>query len=137
VRAVVVTLTLKSVAVVALSVSVAGTVQVAPVGAPVHVSEAVPLTPAPPIDIEYFAVAPAATVAELEPPDSIPRPRLGAAPVPVSNTICGLFGALSVITRLPVRVPDAVGVKVTCIVQVAVGFNVNGQVLVSAKSPLT
>ena len=116
-REVVVTLAVKFVAEVALKVSVAGTVQVAPVGAPVHVSEAVPLIPAPPIESEYWAVAPAATVAELEPPDAIPRPTPGAAPIPVSVTVCGLLGALSVIVRVPVRVPEAVGVNVTSTVQ--------------------
>jgi hypothetical protein len=79
--------------------------------AAVQVSEAVPLTPPPPIDSGYLVAAPAATVVELETPDAIRRPRLGAAP-----TVCGLFGALSVITRFPVRVPDAVGAKLTCTV---------------------
>ena len=48
-RAVVGTLTLKEEADVALSVTVAGTEQVAPVGAPEQVSEAVPAMPAPPM----------------------------------------------------------------------------------------
>ena len=41
---------MKEEAVVALIVTVAGTEHVAPVGAPEHVSEAVPAMPAPPMD---------------------------------------------------------------------------------------
>ncbi len=43
----------------------------------------------------------------------------GAIPVPLRLTLCGLFGALSVIDSVPVRVPVTVGVKVTLIVQLA------------------
>ena len=50
VRDVVVTLTLKVVGTVELSGSVLGIEQVAPVGAPVQLNEAVPLIPAPPIE---------------------------------------------------------------------------------------
>ena len=114
---VVVTVTLKGVVAVAVIVSVAGTVQVEPAGAPAQERETVPLIPMPPMVSAYVAVAPAATVAELEPPDAIPRPRPGAAPIPVSDTVCGLLGALSVIVRVPVRVPVAVGVNVTSTVQ--------------------
>jgi hypothetical protein len=38
-------------------------------------------------------------------------------PVPDSGTVCGLFEALSVIVRFPVRAPSCVGVKVSLIVQ--------------------
>jgi hypothetical protein len=41
----------------------------------------------------------------------------GAMPVPDSGTVCGLFEALSVIVRFPVRAPSWVGVKVTLILQ--------------------
>ena len=41
----------------------------------------------------------------------------GGVPVPESATLCGLFLALSVIDTVPVRVPVAVGVNVTLIVQ--------------------
>lgn len=41
----------------------------------------------------------------------------GAVPVPVKGTICGLLGSLSVIVTFPVRIPTAVGVNVTVIVQ--------------------
>ena len=38
-------------------------------------------------------------------------------PVPDSGTVCGLFEALSVIVRFPVRAPSCVGVKVTLMMQ--------------------
>jgi hypothetical protein len=60
----------------------------------------------------------------------------GVVPVPVSVTVCGLPVALSVIVSVPVRVPPAVGVKVTLIVQLAPAATVDPQVLVSAKSLL-
>jgi hypothetical protein len=41
------------------------------------------------------------------------------APVPVSDTICGLLGSESVSVSVPVRVPVAVGVKVTLTLQLA------------------
>jgi hypothetical protein len=50
VRDVVVTETLNGVAVLAFMFMLDGTEQVAPVGAPVQVSEAVPLKPAPPME---------------------------------------------------------------------------------------
>ena len=40
-------------------------------------------------------------------------------PVPVRLTVCGVFAALSVKVIVPVRVPVAVGVNVTLIVQLA------------------
>src|SRR5258706_8336782 len=43
----------------------------------------------------------------------------GTAPVPVRSTVCGLLPALSVIVTAPRRVPVAVGVNVTLIVQLA------------------
>ena len=57
-------------------------------------------------------------------------------PVPVRLTVCVLGLALSVTVRVPVRVPEAVGLKVTLIVQLASAFTEVPQVLVSAKSPL-
>jgi hypothetical protein len=50
VRDVVVTETLNGVAVLAFMFTLDGTEQVAPVGAPVQVSEAVPLNPTPPME---------------------------------------------------------------------------------------
>src|SRR5256712_666884 len=60
----------------------------------------------------------------------------GAVPVPVRLTMCGLPAALSVMVIAPVRVPVAVGVKVTLMVQLAPAATEVPQVLVCAKSPL-
>ena len=60
-------------------------------------------------------------------------------PVPDSGTVCGLFEALSVIVRFPVRAPNCVGVKVTLIVQFFPAASVLPQgfvLVVCAKSPL-
>src|SRR5690348_230549 len=57
-------------------------------------------------------------------------------PVPVRLTNCGLPGALSVTVRSPFRVPSAVGVNVTLIVQLAPARTELPQLLFSAKSPL-
>jgi len=106
-----VTLAVKAVAWVALMATVAGRLQVAPVGAPVQLSEAVPLIPAPPMESEYLAVPPAASLAELEPPGAVLNPKPLETPVPVSKTVCGLLGALSVTVRVPFSVPLPMGVK--------------------------
>jgi hypothetical protein len=58
-------------------------------------------------------------------------------PVPVSETVCGLVGALSVIVTAPVRVPSCVGVKVTLNLHLAPIPNELPQVLeLIAKSPV-
>src|SRR5260370_10939115 len=57
-------------------------------------------------------------------------------PIPVRLTDCGLPEALSVMLRVPVRLPDAVGVNVTLMVQFALAATELPQVLVCAKSPL-
>lgn len=44
---------------------------------------------------------------------------IGAAPSPVKLAVCGLPGALSVTDKVPVLVPEAVGAKLTSIVQLA------------------
>ena len=132
----VVTVAVKLEAVLALTCSVAGTLQTAPLGAPVQVSEAVPLIPPPPIDSEYVAFEPAVNLAELEPPEAMPSASEGFPPVPESATACGLSGASSVIVRVPVRLPLAVGVKVTLTVQLALGPSDAPQLLLSEKSPL-
>ena len=61
---------------------------------------------------------------------------VGEAPVPVSETLCGVRGALSVNCTAPFRVPVTVGVKVTETMQVAPTAMLVGQLLVCAKSPL-
>lgn len=63
----------------------------------------------------------------------------GAVPVPVKGRLWGLPGALSLTLTDAVRVPVAVGVKVTLIVQVPPVARVEGlmgQLVVCAKSPL-
>jgi hypothetical protein len=61
-------------------------------------------------------------------------------PSPVSVTAWGLPGASSVTVRNPLRVPSAVGVKVTSIVQEAPADSAAGAVgqvdVATAKSPL-
>ena len=58
-------------------------------------------------------------------------------PVPVTLVVWGLLLALSVTLRVAVRVPAAVGVKVTLIVQLPPAGTLAPQVLVGiAKSPL-
>ena len=60
-------------------------------------------------------------------------------PTPVSGTLCGLSGALSVMVIAPFRWLIAVGVNVTVMVQNApgvTGLGAIGQLLVCEKSPL-
>ena len=57
-------------------------------------------------------------------------------PVPVRLTVCGLPAALSVMVTAPVRVPVAVGLNVTLIVQLEPAESEVPQVVVDAKSPL-
>src|SRR5207237_3765909 len=64
------------------------------------------------------------------------RMAAGAVPVPVRLTDCGLPAALSVMVIAPVRVPVAVGVKVTLMAQLAPAATDVPQVLVCTKSPL-
>jgi hypothetical protein len=41
----------------------------------------------------------------------------GTTPLPVNETVCGLLLAMSVIVKVPVRLPVVAGVKITLIVQ--------------------
>jgi hypothetical protein len=52
-------------------------------------------------------------------------------------TVCGLPDALSVIVNVPLRVPAAVGVKVTSIEQLPPAATEFPHVFISAKSPVT
>ena len=61
---------------------------------------------------------------------------LGAAPVPVRLTVCGLPVALSVTVMVPGWLPVAVGVKVTVMVQLAPAATEVPQVLVWAYGVL-
>src|SRR5271157_1454017 len=60
----------------------------------------------------------------------------GAVPVPERATVCGLPEAVSVMVRVPFRVPDAVGVKVTLMAQLAPAATLAPQLLVCANSLL-
>lgn len=64
----------------------------------------------------------------------------GNTPTPLSWAVCGEFEASSLTVRVPERTPNAVGVKVTQILQLAPAaslFGAFGQPAVSAKSPDT
>ncbi len=60
---------------------------------------------------------------------------LKSMPEPASETSCGLLAAESVRVMVPERVPDDVGVKVTCMAQVPPFAAIDVQLLVCAKSP--
>lgn len=63
--------------------------------------------------------------------------RIGAVPVPLNVTFCGLEVPLSVTVRVPDRLPKALGENVIEMVQVAAGARVaglTGQLLAAAKS---
>src|ERR1051326_8684049 len=64
------------------------------------------------------------------------NPTPGDVPVPDKATVWGLLLASSVIASVPVRVPVAVGVNVTLIVQLAPAKTEVPQVLIWEKSPL-
>jgi len=106
-----VTLTAIVDAVVALTLTLAGTIQAAPVGAPLQVTDAVPANPPPPMTRAKLAIPPAETVAELEPPEDTPRSRLGVTPTPERATVAGPPPVLLVTVRLPVSVPAEAGAK--------------------------
>lgn len=109
------------------------TLQVDAVGAPAQVKLTLPEKPLAAVAVKLnVAVAPAATVAEAVPAVTA-KP---VDPVPVRAIVCGLSLALSTIVSVPVRLPLAVGVKVTLTAQPAVGPSDVPQLLVSEKSPL-
>jgi hypothetical protein len=60
------------------------------------------------------------------------RVTAGAVPVPVRATLCGLPAASSVTVMPALRLPAAVGEKVTEIVQLALAASVVGHVFVCA-----
>src|SRR5207302_1436876 len=117
------------------------TVQVEPMSAPAHARPTGDLNP--PIGVMVTVnvrVFPAFTFSVAAGPVN---PKSGAAvPFPLSVMICGLPPALSASDSDPVRAPEAVGVKVTLMVQVPPAAKVAGLVgqalapiLVAAKSP--
>lgn len=113
---------------------VAGTEQVAAVGAPVHVNATVPLNPAVSCKL-YVAVCPAEMLAERLPPVA------GAivsslSALPRTATVCGEFGASSAIVRVAVRTPVADGVNVSPTVHaVFTGYAEAVHPLLMLKSP--
>ena len=58
------------------------------------------------------------------------------APVPLSVALCGFPAASSETLTEPVRVPPAVGVNVTLMLQCAPAVRLEPQLFVSAKSPV-
>lgn len=63
----------------------------------------------------------------------------GTIPVPLNCTVWGEFGASSLIVRVPVKAPKAVGVKVIEMVQLIFTANLlgdSGQFEVCTKSPV-
>ncbi len=68
---------------------------------------------------------------------AVERLTTGPVAVPASATVCGLPLALSVMVRVPVRAPSAVGLNVTVIVQLAPAATLAPQVFAWLKSPLT
>ncbi len=74
-------------------------------------------------------------MAEADPPEVTPK--LKSSPEPESATVCGLPDALSLIERVPVLVPPAMGLKVTLKVQFAPAAKEPPQSFVAEKSPLT
>jgi hypothetical protein len=64
------------------------------------------------------------------------RPTTGAIPVPESDTLWGLFAALSLMDSDALRAPEAVGLKVTLMLQVTPTATLAPQVLVCEKSPV-
>jgi hypothetical protein len=57
-------------------------------------------------------------------------------PVPLSEQVCGLPGALSVNESVPSKLPVSLGEKVTLVVQLAPDARLELHVLVSPKSTL-
>jgi len=76
-------------------------------------------------------VEPTVSAAKVRLAGEIDAPGAEAAPDPVSETVCGLVGALSEIVRVPVRVPPAVGENVTLMLQLALAPRLEGQLFVS------
>jgi len=112
-------------------------------GAPAQVSATAELKPFVGFTVIVTGVltAPCATVTVVGAALSV-KSGGGLVPFPVRLTVCGLPPALSVMVKVPVRAPAAVGVNVTLIIQFAPAASVVGligqavaPVLVSAKSP--
>jgi hypothetical protein len=118
-RAVVVTVTVIPTGVEPSSVTELGeTVQVAPCGAPVQLSDTSPVNPLGVISRLKVAVCPAVTVAVVEDPEGTSIEK-STAPVPTMPMISGLPAASWWTTTAPRSSPGAVGMKVTLMLQLA------------------
>src|SRR2546422_11720428 len=87
------------------------------------------------LTVKVVESVPITTIADL----ALAEREKSGFPVPVRETLCGLLAASSVTLRAPVRLPLAVGVKVTLAVQLSPLLRTMGsvpKVLVSAKSPV-
>ena len=82
-----------------------------------------------------MAVPPGETVAEVDEASGTLKAK--SIPEPVSETVCGLPAALSLMVTAPVLVPVVVGLNVTLMVQLALAATLEPQVLIWEKSPLT
>jgi hypothetical protein len=101
-------------------------------GAPLHESATGELYPATELTVAVtLAVFPATT--EVLPEESA-TPKSEPPPDKVTN--CGLLGAESLMVRVPTFEPKAVGIKVTLIVQMALGATGAPQVFVWLKPAL-
>src|SRR5438270_3316779 len=80
-------------------------------------------------------VAPSSGAQTTTPADGGGEHACVVVPVPLSDAVCGLPVAESVMVIVPVRAPDCDGVNVTLTVQLAPAPRLAGQLLVSAKSP--
>ena len=110
------------------------TLHVAAIGAPLQVSETLPLKPGPAVACNtYCAVCPALTVADVEPDPA--ESWNAAAPLPLNATDWGEPAPSSVITSDAVRWPWVCGVKVAVMVQLAcTAIAIETQLFVCEKS---
>src|ERR1700683_356416 len=88
-----------------------------------------------PVTVTVVCALPGAKVAGVIPVRNGTGLAGGATPVPLSATVCGLEGSLSLMVSVPVRVPPVVGVNVTWIVQLEETATLAPQLFVSPKSP--
>jgi hypothetical protein len=107
-------------------------VQVASAGMPVQVRDTPESNPDKDFTLRATLVEFPATTVAVVGFTAMPK----SDPAPVNVTTCGLLGALSVIVKAPERVPTALGVKVTLIVQEAPVPRLWPQLVLSEKSPL-
>ena len=125
--------TVTVITVVPPSATLAGfTTHVACAGAPVHVSAAVPGTPAADVNRSpYTACDPAASVCVVLPLDASAK----STPTPDNGIVCGDPGALSVTVNAPFLEPPAAGVNTICAAHDEPTASVAPHVLLPATNP--